>query len=304
MLSSEIRSVLEDYIRQGEMLLSEYENSVNQLRNINVEVTRDGLSELAGLVVGELIPGTRRKVRKYSKRMLSAKSRTQLKQLERTFLARFNSWFGTIRTFLSSVSIKRANLKPPGNSELLIRKFSKIHRYVKPDTRIRNTISVLRSIADLPLIHNKDITEGITRSFRKEPYELLKKLETGLRGCIRRKLEKTSPNWWKEGVPRDVQERAEQRKNKNEKQYPWHTEKDLAPIFYVDFADYVKIITRKDNWREVFEPVFKDKDIVSAKLRELEPIRNTIAHVRELGQPEVEKLKLYCEDIISCIEKG
>jgi len=82
-LSSEIRSVLQNYIRQGKILLSEYENSANQLRNINVEVTREGLSELAGFVVSEFIPGTRRKVRKYSRKMLNAQSRTQLRQLER-----------------------------------------------------------------------------------------------------------------------------------------------------------------------------------------------------------------------------
>jgi len=139
---------------------------------------------------------------------------------------------------------------------------------------------------------------------RKEPYGKLKKLETQLRKCIQRKLEKISPNWWKERVPNDVQERAEQRKNRNETQYPWHAKKDLAPIFYVDFADYVKIIAGRDNWREVFGSVFKDKEIISAKLRELEPIRNAVAHVRELGKTEVKKLKLYSEEIITCIEKG
>jgi hypothetical protein len=55
-------------------------------------------------------------------------------------------------------------------------------------------------------------------------------------------------NWWKERVPKDVQEKAEFRKSKNEKQWPWHTSKDLPLIFYVDFTDYIKIITRGDNW--------------------------------------------------------
>ena len=175
-MSSEIRSVLQNYIRQGEILLSEYEHSVNQLRNINVEVTREGLSELAGFVVSEFIPGTRRKVRKYSRKMLNAQSRTQLRQLERTFLARFSSWFDSIKTFLSSVSIKRANTKPPGNSERLIRRFNRIYRYVKPDTKIRNTISILGSIIDLPLIYNRDIPRVLERPVRKGPMKSLKQL--------------------------------------------------------------------------------------------------------------------------------
>lgn len=305
-LSIEMRSVLENYIREGEMLLREYENSIRQLRNVGSELTKDGISEIAGLLVSEVVPGTRRYVRKYSRRFLNIQSRTQLKQLERNFLARFNIWFDNIKGSLSSVSIQRANLRYPGNSELLIRKFNRIYGYTKPETRIRNTILVLRKIINLPLIYNKDLPKVIERKrpIHKEPYRILKRLETGLRECIQRRLEKVSKSWWKERVPKDVQERAELRKNRNEKQYPWHIEKDLPPIFYTDFTDYVKIIMRRDNWRQVFEPIFKDKEIISAKLRELEPIRNAIAHVRELSRTEADKLKLYSEDIISCIEKA
>lgn len=73
-----------------------------------------------------------------------------------------------------------------------------------------------------------------------------------------------------------------------------------APIFYVDFMDYVKIICRKDNW-QVFQPVFKDPEILSAKLKELEPIRDAIAHNRELTHNEKERLTLHTSDIIKCI---
>ena len=76
------------------------------------------------------------------------------------------------------------------------------------------------------------------------------------------------------------------------------TRKDLPFIFYVDFTDYVKIITRKDNWKQVF----KNKEAISVKLRELEPIRNAIAHFRELSHRELEKLKLLSDEIISCFQ--
>jgi len=74
-LLSEIELVLENFIGQGEALLSEYENSKKQLRSVSTELTRDGLSELAGLLACEVIPGTRRKVRKYSGRILKAQSK-------------------------------------------------------------------------------------------------------------------------------------------------------------------------------------------------------------------------------------
>lgn len=244
-------------------------------------------------------------MRKYSRQILKTQSRTQLKQLEADFLVKFDICFDKIKGFLSSVSIQRANLTYPGNSGLLLRKFNKIYSYTKADTKIRNTISILENIVNLPLIYNKALPKVLERKrpTPTESYKMLKRLETGLRECILGRLEKVSKNWWRERVPPDVQERAELRKNKNEKQYPWHIEKDLPPIFYIDFTDYVKIITRRDNWRQVFEQVFKDKEIISAKLRELEPIRNAIAHVRELSRTEAEKLKLYSEDIVSCIER-
>lgn len=78
--------------------------------------------------------------------------------------------------------------------------------------------------------------------------------------------------------------------NKNEKQWPWRTSKAYRPIYYIDFTDYVKIITRRDNWAEIFQSIFKDKEMVSVKLRELEPIRNSIAHFRKLNRKETSPL--------------
>lgn len=306
MLSSEIRSVLENYIREGEILLREYENCIRQVRDVGSELRRDGLSKIVGLIASEVVPGTRRKAQKYSRKILNAQSRIQLKQLERNYLDRFSSWFNNIKSFLSSISIQRSNLKYPGNSESLIRKLNRIYGYAKPDTKIRNMILILRKIVNLPLIYNKNLPKILERKrpIHKDPYRTLKRLESRLRECICGGLGKVTRNWWKERVPKDVQERAKLRKNKNEKQYPWYVEKCLSSLFYIDFADYVKIITRRDNWRQVFEPTFKDKEIISAKLRELEPIRNAVAHVRELSRTEADKLNLYSKDIMSCIEKA
>jgi hypothetical protein len=302
-LSNEIESVLENYIRQGEALLSQYKRSKKQTRDISSEISRDGLSEFAGLFAGEVVPGTRRKVRKYSRKVLEAQSRAKIEHLRKDLLGKFESWFSDIMAFLSSISIKKAYLEYPGNSELLKRKFSSIHGYVKPDTKVRNTILVLRKIRNLPLVYNRDIPELVERKkpTRKEPYKILEELETGLRELIQRKLAEVCRNWWKERVPKDVRDRAELRRKNDERQYPWHKKRSLPLVFYIDFTDYVKIIVRRNNWREVFKQVFKDKDIISTKLRELEPIRNAIAHFRELNQAESDKLKLYSEDIISCM---
>jgi len=305
-MSEEINRRIEQIIHQGESLANEVDAFRKQRTGLGEEITRDFWSRVAGEVAGYVteIRGTRGLVRKYSKKYLAAQRQEQLKGMEKTFQAQCDAWLENIKTFLRAVSIRRVNLTAQGNTHLLLKKFDTVHRYAKPETRIRHAISILRSITTYPLIYNTDIPQILEMQRQKpleEPYKILQKLETKLRECIQTQLETVSKNWWKERVPNDVREKAELRKAKNEQQWPWHTSKDLQPIFYVDFTDYVKIITRRDNWEQVFKEIFKDRETISVKLKELEPIRNAIAHFRELSRRELEKLKLLFEEIITCI---
>ncbi|MGC9014515.1 MAG: Swt1 family HEPN domain-containing protein [Thermoproteota archaeon] len=119
---------------------------------------------------------------------------------------------------------------------------------------------------------------------------MLDQLENALRKCIKTNLEKLSANWWSERIPPDIIEKAELRREKDE------LKRD--PVQYIDFADYVKIITRKDNWREVFKEIFEDQEAIAVKLRELEPIRNSVRHGRKLTSEQREKLKILSQDIL------
>lgn len=307
-MSSEITLVLESYIKEGERLLTELESSKMSVKNVGRDVTKDIFSEMAGAFVSEITktPITGRYAKKYSRKILNAQQKAQFQTIERDFFARSSVWLDNIKRFLSSVSVRKGNLKYPGNSHLLVRKFDRICGNVKPETRIRNAISILQTIENSPLIYTKNIPQVMEREKpkREDAYEMLKRLETRLRECMQTRLEKASKNWWNERIPEDVQDRAKFRKERNEKQWPWHAEEDLPLILYVDFTDYIKIIIRRDNWEQVFKRIFQDRDIILAKLRELESIRNAIAHVRELSQSQLQKLKLYSEDIVLCIEKA
>jgi ArsR family metal-binding transcriptional regulator len=70
------------------------------------------------------------------------------------------------------------------------------------------------------------------------------------------------------------------------------------PVQYIDFSDYLKIITKRDNWKNSFNRIFKDEDIITAKLKELEPIRNAARHSRKLTSEQKEKLKVLSKDIV------
>jgi hypothetical protein len=117
----------------------------------------------------------------------------------------------------------------------------------------------------------------------RECYQLLRALENALRHFIDRELSRVSPNWWGEGrVPPDSRFRAEERKQKRENPFPWFGQQDLSTKEYLDFSDYAEIITAQRNWKEVFEPIFIQPEVIRGKLIELGIFCNDIAHMRPL----------------------
>ena len=130
---------------------------------------------------------------------------------------------------------------------------------------------------------------------------MLKHLEFSLRVSIEKALSEISADWWNERIPNDVKQNAENRKRRNEKQWPWTAVNNLHAIHYIDFPDYAKIITRRDNWNAVFEKIFGNSERLILKLNELEPIRNAIAHSRNISQRDLLKLQLYTEEITTAL---
>lgn len=136
-----------------------------------------------------------------------------------------------------------------------------------------------------------------------EEYELLRRLELNLRMFIDQSLSRVSKRWWVERVPEGIRKTAEDRMRRDERLWPWIKPPEKPhPIMYVSFSDYREIITRKDNWREVFKDVFKDENLIKSRLRELENIRNKVMHFRELAPEERNKLRIYTKEILECIK--
>lgn len=123
----------------------------------------------------------------------------------------------------------------------------------------------------------------------KEEREMLGKLENAFRECIKTKLGNI-PNWWTQRIPSDTRLDAEERWQKGNRQG------DV--IEYLNWGDYEKIFLQRNNWNEIFQQVFGDKDIFVARLKELTQIRNDIAHNRKLSQEKRDKLKLYYDELV------
>jgi len=133
-----------------------------------------------------------------------------------------------------------------------------------------------------------------------EAYRLLKKLESRMRQFIEKELSEINIQWWKQLIPRDVKQNAEERKDKDENRKNWKFKKQPL-INYIDFTDFAKVLTQKNNWKEKFQYVFRDKNKIDAQLKEIEPIRNAISHSRDLDPLEERQLKFYSEEILRSI---
>ena len=132
-----------------------------------------------------------------------------------------------------------------------------------------------------------------------EAYRLLKNLENRIRQFIEKELSEINRNWWKQLIPSDVKQNAEEKKDKDENRKNWKFEKQ-ALINYINFTDFAKVLTQKNNWKEIFQYVFRDKKI-DAQLKEIEPIRNAISHSRDLDPLEGRQLKFYSEETLRSI---
>jgi hypothetical protein len=57
-------------------------------------------------------------------------------------------------------------------------------------------------------------------------------------------------------------------------------EQEDSLLAYAEFADYLQIIERNDNWTKVFEPVFGRREDVKESFVRLFPVRNCAMHAR------------------------
>jgi len=110
---------------------------------------------------------------------------------------------------------------------------------------IKETVrAIILSLAEIYEKLSPAPEEGVS----KEDYNMLRTIEKSLRKCIESELSKLSTRWWKEKVPPDVRENAEDRKAESEPPWPWYSKED-NPTCYIDFSDYCKIILKMNDYR-------------------------------------------------------
>lgn len=157
-MSHEIKNHLEAYIRQEQALLDQLFRLKRERKDVKAEIGRTIISEGVAAIAKDLFESSLvgRLGRKATKTALDQKHKEQFLIQERNIDSRHSSLVQSAGSFLSSISVKRKNLKEP-NSPKLVAKLDRVQEFVKLETRIRRTITALKSIVNKPLISNKDI---------------------------------------------------------------------------------------------------------------------------------------------------
>jgi len=157
-MSQEIRNRLEEYVQREQALLDRLLRLKRWREDVRRDISKDVVSEVTATLIGDLFESFKagKLGRKFVRAILNQKEKEEFLIQERSIEEQHNSLVQSIRDFLSSISLRRKNLKEP-NSFKLIAKLDRAQEYIKVETRIKKTIMVLKSIMNKPLIYNKDI---------------------------------------------------------------------------------------------------------------------------------------------------
>lgn len=129
-------------------------------------------------------------------------------------------------------------------------------------------------------------------------HEDLIRFETQIRKFIDDRMKAAfGDSWIKRRVPGEIRkswlDKQQKARDNGEAEWPL--------IAYADFADYVPIITRKDNWEKVFKPFFRRQIFVQEAFQRLYPIRICTMHARLITQDDELYLHVETKRILSAI---
>jgi hypothetical protein len=122
-------------------------------------------------------------------------------------------------------------------------------------------------------------------------YTRLLRFELALRSFIVKVMSELNEKWMRSRLPPGMLDQ-------------WNDRKIKAPnigqpqelIDFADFTDYLPIIERKDNWSEVFAPIFGPrKEDIKESLQRLYPLRLAIAHARPSSVTSADLVCLWSE---------
>ncbi len=129
-------------------------------------------------------------------------------------------------------------------------------------------------------------------------YDILFSFETHMRAWLDDVMTgKFGMQWEKQRVPGDVHKAWKEKRQ----EAVGRGERKQRLVWYADFTDYIKIITRNDNWNEVFAAVFRNLMDIQVSFWRLHPIRICTMHSRILTKEDLLLLVVEVQRILRAI---
>ena len=255
------------------------------------QVHRELFAGIGGALTSEFLG--RRRIGSSVGRAIAVNAQTAQRQREaEASRATAHDLVTEVRQLVHSVS----QVLGPRQTQSFLRLLAEADSAHRPDTSVRRVLEAVGRIEGWQPPPRPARPSG-------QPSDALHTLERELRRCIEGRLSRLTENWWIERVPEEVRSRAERRMSLREHVWPWLTGGEDSPIEYLDFPDYSRVLLDPQNWQQAFSPVFVDMDALRVKLRELEPIRNDVAHSRKVTVANAERLRLYAHELIDRMKR-
>ena len=138
--------------------------------------------------------------------------------------------------------------------------------------------------------------QGFERTNRA--HDLLMRFETHVREFISERMEdEIGQNWVRQRIPGNMRAEWEEKQRRD----PNQSKQALPLIAYADFADYVDIICRNDNWNDLFQLTFQRKQSIQESFVRLFPIRLAAMHARIITQDDELYLHVETKRILKAI---
>uniref|UniRef100_UPI002631EBB1 hypothetical protein n=1 Tax=uncultured Parasphingopyxis sp. TaxID=1547918 RepID=UPI002631EBB1 len=116
-----------------------------------------------------------------------------------------------------------------------------------------------------------------TSNLASDIFELVGTIETSLRDLITKKLNALAgPKWFKQRVPGALVEKA-----KDTRQKALKAGEPPAPLIqFLTLGELMEIVLRTDNWDDLFDPVFRNREWFKRDIEVIGVARNPNAHYR------------------------
>lgn len=157
------------------------------------------------------------------------------------------------------------------------------------------------SLAGLPVQQDdSELNEETALSRNERSYGQLLRFERQLRRFVDRMMIKAfGSEWMKQQTPAGMIDSW-----KEKRQIGMDKAEEEKPLMqYADFTDYIRIIERNDNWKEVFAPIFHRREDVRESFTRLFPVRICTMHARIITLDDELLLRLEIQRIRRAISR-